>query len=310
VVASGTEPIILLKGNHCRLQSGQNYPALTGTKQFLCDVSEDERKNTHIEVENIEVVLSYPQSNPALSTLVQFERANGDQLNLFNGPEQLSIPIPRQLTGWEVAKQYIVAGVQHILEGYDHLLFILCLTQIAGNLRRFLITITGFTLAHSVTLGMATLGVWTVRVDLIESLIALSIVMLAVEIVKAGRSKRGNSLAWLYPACVAALFGLLHGFGFASALGELGLPQAMKIPALAYFNVGVELGQMLFVAVILLLITILRRLISNQQSKSIFTNAMQHNTGAATIVLPIYVLYLVGIISAYWFVDRVAGIFL
>jgi len=310
VMESGTEPFITLEGNNCKQSSGRLRPALTGTKQFRCDVLEAEGQESKSQEDSIDVVLYYPKSNPALSTLIQLERVNGDQLSLFNGPEELRILLAKQLGGWEVAKQYIVAGVQHILEGYDHLLFVLCLMQIAGSLRRILITITGFTLAHSVTLGMATLGIWRVRVDVVEVLIALSIVMLAVEMVKASKNQQRDSLVWRYPATVAGIFGLLHGFGFASALGELGLPQAMKIPALAFFNIGVELGQAIFVVAVLFVLKLLMGIFWRKKSEAVIQSASQGSAQASAISLPTSVLYLVGIVSAYWFVERVMGLVL
>ncbi len=146
-------------------------------------------------------------------------------------------------TTFDVANTYLVFGIEHILNGMDHLLFVACLIFIAGTWRRILITITGFTLAHSITLTLAALNVIRLPIPPIEATIALSIVFLAREIALGRR----DTLTWRYPIAVSASFGLLHGFGFASALSELGLPQTEIPAALLAFNVGVEIGQIMFV---------------------------------------------------------------
>lgn len=143
---------------------------------------------------------------------------------------------------------WVVLGIEHILIGADHLLFVLGLVLLIATTRELFITITSFTLAHSITLGGASLGYLSLPSAPVESVIALSIVLLAVELLRADE----NSLSRRKPWLVAFAFGLLHGFGFAGVLGELGLPQdAVWMPLLA-FNVGVEVGQLSFVALIFL----------------------------------------------------------
>ena len=134
-----------------------------------------------------------------------------------------------------VAVQYTWLGMEHIWIGFDHLLFVLCLIWIAGGIRRILVTITGFTLAHSVTLVLAALEVVSLPVPPIEAVIALSVLFLASEI---ARGKQDN-LTWRYPIAVSSSFGLLHGLGFAAVLGEIGLPQTELVTGLVFFNVGV-----------------------------------------------------------------------
>ncbi len=147
----------------------------------------------------------------------------------------------------QTIQSYTLFGIQHILEGYDHLLFVLCLLLIASSLKKLLWAITGFTVAHSLTLILSALGWVSIPIAPVEAIIALSIVFLAVEIAK--RNKL--SLSYRYPVAVSSSFGLLHGFGFASVLLELGLPQNDKLLALGFFNVGVEIGQLIFIGGVL-----------------------------------------------------------
>ena len=179
-------------------------------------------------------------------------------------------------------------GVDHILSGFDHLTFVLALLLIVSGWRRLLVTVTSFTLAHSITLAAATLGLMWVPGPPVEATIALSILFLASELVKVNRGE--SSLTARYPWVVAFRFGLLHGFGFAGALIEVGLPQNEIPLALLMFNVGVELGQLLFVAAILLLITLLRK--------------VRADWPAWARQLPAYG---IGSIAAFWFIERVSG---
>lgn len=144
--------------------------------------------------------------------------------------------------GGEIAKAYAVLGVQHILSGVDHLLFVASLLFLVGFRRRLIGTITAFTLAHSITLASSAFGWLTLRQPPVEATIAMSIVLVASE---ALREK--GTLARRWPALVSFLFGLVHGLGFAGALKEVGLPQSHLPLALLSFNVGVEVGQLLMV---------------------------------------------------------------
>jgi hydrogenase/urease accessory protein HupE len=178
--------------------------------------------------------------------------------------------------------------MDHILSGFDHLTFVLALLLIVSGARRLLITITSFTLAHSITLAAATLGVLWVPGAPVEATIALSILFLASELVKVNRGQ--PSLTASYPWIVAFVFGLLHGFGFAGALGDIGLPQNEIPLALLMFNIGVELGQLLFVAFILAIVMILNRL--------------RREWPAWTRQIPAYG---IGGIAAFWLIERIAG---
>lgn len=158
----------------------------------------------------------------------------------------------------EVAITYLKLGIEHILLGIDHLLFVLALLILVQGTHKLIVTVTAFTVAHSITLAGAALGVVSVPIAPVEACIALSIVFVATEIVH-GRSGRPGLTA-RYPWLVAFVFGLLHGFGFASALREIGLPQTDIPLALLFFNVGVEVGQLLFIAAVLTVVGLARRL--------------------------------------------------
>ena len=150
---------------------------------------------------------------------------------------------------WEVVATYTTLGIEHIVAAFDHLLFVLALVLLVQGARRVLVTVTAFTAAHSLTLAGATLGWVHVPGPPVEASIALSIVFVASEIIRAREG--GDSLTRRYPWAVAFAFGLLHGFGFAGALAEAGLPESSIATALLFFNVGVEIGQLMFVAVVI-----------------------------------------------------------
>jgi hydrogenase/urease accessory protein HupE len=182
----------------------------------------------------------------------RFVWLDGTETTAIARPSQPWIEVITQRSAWQVAWDYTVLGVDHILSGFDHLTFVLALLLIVSGARRLLITVTSFTLAHSITLAAATLGVLWVPGPPVEAVIALSILFLASELVKVNHGL--PSLTARYPWIVAFTFGLLHGFGFAGALADVGLPQNEVPLALLMFNVGVELGQLLFIAVILVIV--------------------------------------------------------
>ena len=182
---------------------------------------------------------------------VRYERADGYAwvALLDAGQSAVAIPGVDEAPGaGAVAGSYLVIGVEHILLGFDHLLFVLCLVLLVGFNRRLVVAVTTFTLAHSVTLVLAALELVSVPGEPVEAVIALSIVLLAVEIL---HQQRGT-LSWTaqHPWLVSLGFGLIHGLGFAGALEEVGLPGSQLPLALAMFNVGVELGQLAFVLVL------------------------------------------------------------
>ena len=160
--------------------------------------------------------------------------------------------VPAEGTAGNITQDYIQLGAEHIWEGPDHLLFVMGLLLLVGWNRRLILTVTAFTLGHSVTLAMVTLGVFDYPVTLVEFMIALSIYVLAVELARAD----GGGALWRQPWWLAAGFGLLHGMGFAGALAETGLPQSNVPLALLAFNIGIELGQLAFIALLVLLFAV------------------------------------------------------
>jgi hydrogenase/urease accessory protein HupE len=190
----------------------------------------------------------------------------------------------------QVARAYTSLGVEHILGGIDHLLFVLGLLLIVRSRWLLVKAITAFTVAHSVTLGAATLGWVHVPQPPVEAVIALSILFLASELAKQRHGHAG--LIEHYPWIVAFTFGLLHGFGFAGALREVGLPENEIPLALLTFNVGVEIGQLLFVGTVLLALAALRRLFLR-------VPAWIHATPA----------YGIGTMAAFWWLQRMAPLF-
>ena len=193
-----------------------------------------------------------------IDVIVQVDLADGAEHSAILRPASSSYVVPERATKWLVAGSYWKIGTIHILEGFDHLLFVLALMLIIRNPWMLFKTITAFTVAHSVSLALATLGVVNMPGAPTEAVIALSILFLAVEIVHSGEGR--VTLTERYPWVVALAFGLFHGLGFAGALAEVGLPQ-QEIPlALLMFNVGVETGQVLFVSVVLLLMAVHDRL--------------------------------------------------
>ncbi|MFO1304601.1 MAG: HupE/UreJ family protein [Burkholderiales bacterium] len=184
-----------------------------------------------------------------IDVLVRVERIDGTAQAgrvLATSP---SFTVTANPGAFEVARTYTALGIEHILTGYDHLLFVLALVLLVTTTRRLIATITAFTLAHSLTLFAATLGWIHIPGRPVEAMIALSIVFVASEIIHARQGRPG--LTQRYPWTVAFIFGLLHGLGFAGALAEVGLPQDSIASALFFFNVGVEIGQLMFIAAVL-----------------------------------------------------------
>ena len=217
---------------------------------------------------------------------IRFIWLDGTQTTAIARPNRPWVEIVAQRSAWQVAWDYTVLGVDHILSGFDHLTFVLALLLIVSGARRLLVTVTSFTLAHSITLAAATLGVMWVPGPPVEATIALSILFLASELVKVNRGQ--TSLTACYPWVVAFTFGLLHGFGFAGALGDVGLPQNEIPLALLMFNVGVELGQLLFIAAVLALLAVVRKVRTEWPDWA-------HQLPA----------YGIGSIAAFWFIERI-----
>ncbi len=204
-------------------------------------------------------------------------------------PSQPWLEIAGEQSTLALAATYVRNGIEHILFGFDHLLFVASLMLIVRDWRVMVKTITAFTVAHSITLALATFGLITLPAKPVEAMVALSIMLVCVEAVRLRRSE--TSLATDWPWLVAFAFGLLHGFGFAGALVDLGLP-SVDIPlALLFFNIGVEIGQLLFIAVLLAVTVSLRR---------IFALPRQAPVAAA---------YAIGIVASFWCFGRLDAMF-
>jgi hydrogenase/urease accessory protein HupE len=225
--------------------------------------------------------------------LVRIEFMDGSSWTQRLTPSEPAAMIPLREGALEVAGTYFASGVDHILIGIDHLLFVLALLIITGSGWRLVATVTAFTLAHSITLSAATLGLVRVPQGPVEAVIALSIVFVAVEIVHGAQGRTG--LAARMPWLVAFVFGLLHGFGFAGALAEVGLPEGRIPLALLFFNLGVEAGQLLFIGAVLALILLGRRAVPRLPP-------LAPRAAAALSLLPAYA---IGSIAMFWVLQRV-----
>jgi hydrogenase/urease accessory protein HupE len=203
-------------------------------------------------------------------------------------PREPAAIIPARPGAWAVAGTYFILGVEHILLGIDHLFFVLALLLLTTGPWQLVKTVTAFTVAHSITLGLATLGIVHVPSRPVEAVIALSIVFVAAEILRARRDQVG--WAARMPWIVAFTFGLLHGFGFAGALSEVGLPEGHIPVALLFFNLGVEAGQLLFVVAVLALVAAALRI----------QIAWPRWAGLAPP-------YAIGSVAMFWMIQRVAA---
>lgn len=190
--------------------------------------------------------------------LVRVSDLDGKTQTMRAGPNTPFIEIAAKPTSLSVTRTYFALGLEHILGGIDHLLFVLALVLLISGVRRLIETITAFTIAHSLTLVATTLGWVSLPSAPVEAVIALSIVFLATEIVKKQDGKLRLSERW--PWMVAFVFGLLHGFGFAGALADIGLPSGEVPLALLCFNLGVEAGQLVFLAGVIVILKIVSAL--------------------------------------------------
>lgn len=221
--------------------------------------------------------------------LLRLELANGSSQSVLLRPTRNTVTISAEASKLQIIGTYTWLGITHILLGIDHLLFVFALLLIVSNTRRLIWTVTAFTLAHSLTLAGATLGLFFIPQQPVEAVIALSIVFLAMEIIRGKQGKPGAAARW--PWLVAFVFGLLHGFGFAGALAEVGLPQQAIPLALVFFNVGVELGQLLFIAAVLTLGWALHKL----KQPQLLERAEQ------------VAIYSIGGIASFWLFERVSA---
>jgi hypothetical protein len=217
------------------------------------------------------------------SAMVMVNLLDGRQYQQVLNAEQPEFIVPEESSAGEVMSDYAVLGMEHIWGGWDHLLFVFGLLLLVGGGTRLLWTITAFTVGHSITLSLVTLGYFKYPVALVEFAIAVSIFVLAVELTRTEK----HDVLWRNPWWLAGGFGLLHGMGFAGALAETGLPQDNVPLALLFFNVGIEIGQIAFILVVLAIWWVLRKPLAPWQDR--------------LLPVPVYVL---GSLSAMWCIER------
>lgn len=234
-----------------------------------------------IGIENLQASLT--------DVILRFEPAEGPAKTFRLNGAKPEATIPAKQPWTEVAGTYFRLGVEHILFGFDHLLFVLCLLILVGNLKRLLGAITAFTVAHSITLAGTTFGWLHLSSAPVEASIALSIAFVAAEIIRSRDGKASVTQRW--PWIASFSFGLLHGFGFASALREIGIPDDAVPLALLFFNLGVEAGQILFVVAVLAVMWAWRRFAPKP---------------------PVWAWrappYAAGVVACFWFIERTAKI--
>ncbi len=219
--------------------------------------------------------------------MFEFTELNGDQERALLRPESASYDLGSSSAG--SAWLYLKLGIEHLLAGYDHVLFVVGLLLLISSTRSLLITITSFTLAHSVTLALSVLGWVSLSQAAVEACIALSIVLLAREALT-----KQDSLLKRSPWLAAFAFGLLHGFGFAGALRDIGLPDENLWVALLSFNVGIELGQLILVGIWVVLGALAQRLLP--------VTTLTPRLHALTA-------YAIGGMAIYWTLQRVTPMF-
>ncbi len=227
-------------------------------------------------------------SGTLTDVLARIERLDGTSQVTRLTPDTPSFIIEAAPKWQQIVGSYLGLGAEHILLGIDHLLFVLALLLLVKGWRQLIATVTAFTVAHSLTLAAATLGYVHVPQRPVEAVIALSIVFVAAEVV---RLRKGQvSIAQRLPWAIAFTFGLLHGFGFSSALSEIGLPEQAIPLALLFFNIGVELGQLIFITGVLAVGVFVIRIVRPMPTWA-----------------PQLLAYVIGTVAAFWTIERVAG---
>ncbi|MBY6006138.1 HupE/UreJ family protein [Salipiger bermudensis] len=227
----------------------------------------------------------------ATDTLVRYELTPGQTRMQRLTAAATAFEVPAQAGTVEILASYVSLGFSHILEGLDHLLFVFAMLLLVPTYKRLFWAVTAFTLAHSLTLAASSLGLLRIPSPPVEAVIALSIVFLAYELCLP--AERRDPLTMRAPWLVSFTFGLIHGLGFAGALREIGLPEGDIPLALFSFNLGVELGQLFFIAIVLLVGAVLRLILP-----LLARHAERFRRGAG---------YAIGSISAFWLIERIAG---
>ncbi|MEW9838413.1 HupE/UreJ family protein [Mesorhizobium marinum] len=227
--------------------------------------------------------------NTTVDVLANIKLLDGAQHTFLLNPKSNAATVPETPSRWQVVETYTRLGVEHILLGLDHLLFVGSLMLVVRGWAMLLKTVTAFTIAHSITLALATFGLVSLPPAPVETMIALSIVLVSVEAVRLRRGETSLAIRW--PWVVAFAFGLLHGFGFAGALLDIGMPQGDIPLALLFFNVGVELGQVMFIAAMLALVTLTSQLVAMPRAA------------------PFAAAYAIGTLASFWVFERLDAAF-
>lgn len=231
----------------------------------------------NIDIEGLQLTL--------MDVLIHVEFLDGIVYTFLAQADAPTVFIPIEPNKWNVLQTYTNLGIEHILKGFDHLLFVLCLLLLIDSRRLLVTTITSFTIAHSITLALSALEIVRLPSAPVEAVIALSIMFLAREFIL--KSKGRTSLTVRYPWLVAFIFGLLHGLGFAGALQEIGLPQSEIAFALIFFNVGVEIGQLFFIPLAFAINLIIAKILKRQN-----------------VIIRTGMAFAVGGVSSFWLIDR------
>ncbi len=277
--------------------SSNNYPALVWPQ--TCENQNQAGGNVRVcagGLDGLVFSLDYPQSNPSLATYFTVNFLDGSSRNMMLTPSETSWAVDGPPTTFGIITDYTVLGFEHILAGLDHLLFVLGLLVISGTAKRILLTVTGFTMAHSITLFLSTMGLVNIPIVPVEAIIALSILFLAHEIAR----KQTDSWTYRTPVIVSFGFGLLHGLGFASALGDVGVVANQILLSLLFFNVGVELGQLAFIAAVVVVYFMFKKIYSALKAK-------EFSQQTSVINFELLIAYLIGVPSAYWVIERSAS---
>ncbi len=284
VIPRGAEPSVSLVGCTTLLKP---QPGLLGQSEYDCSDA----------AQAVEVLVHWPTVNPALSTLLKTQG-----VSRFYGPETTRIPVELYTvarspdSGGVDFLSFVSTGVMHLAGGIDHLLFIFAMTLIVvrGHLAsrrellgRLLWMVSGFTVAHSVTLGLSVYDRITLPAAPTEAVIALSVFFVCIELARSD----GDTLTWRYPALTSSAFGLLHGLGFAGVLKELGLQDEQRLLGLLGFNIGVEIGQLAFVLLVCIVFGVCVRAVPVLLRQA----------------LNIAVVYGMGAVSAMWLLERVGA---
>ncbi|MAN69910.1 MAG: hypothetical protein CMP88_10565 [Gammaproteobacteria bacterium] len=235
-------------------------------------ITDCELKNSKIHIDGLSVTLT--------DVMVRWNSIDGESKNYLLRPEDPTLDLGGEATQ---TSSYLLVGIEHLVFGIDHVLFVMCLFFLIRNPIALIKTITSFTVAHSITLALSVLQLVELDQGPIEAVIALSIVFLARELLVSGASKSSMTLA--KPWLMAFFFGLLHGLGFAGALREIGLPDDSFWSSLLLFNIGIEFGQLMVIAILAGLTWLLAQIKFRQQGIS-------------------YASWIVGMVAAYWTIDR------